>query len=239
MSGYGYQDPAIGGPRMPRYAHIGGPAAGNSHVQDEAVRRGNSPGGRVPYYPVGTQNTRRPFRSQFAVEADAPNDQNWVKERHAWVHQGTERTGRDSGLKDPMTDGPARPSLRMLTRVWRKETGTDATRNYDPHRPQYRAVGWQDGSNTRIWGGTPGYFQEYGQRGSIEAVDSGSGAAGRAVIPGTVPHGLHTHTIANRVMTFRVYDGTPQMKGPRQDRISNSLRAGQTYSQTTVTQGGA
>lgn len=233
----GYANGAQGHPRVARYSHLGGPAAGNSKVQDEAARRRNAPGGPPDWYPVGTQNPRRPILSQFAPEADAVNDQRWFKDRHAFVYTGTERTGRMSGLCDPMLDGPARPSIRVQTRTYRREAGTDATRNYDPSRVGYQPVGWQDGSATRIWGGSPGYFQPYAQRGTSESVARDT--SGNAMLPSTVPHGLHTHSVRGTVFTARVYDGTPQMRGTRQDRISNSTRAGQSYSQTTVVQGGS
>lgn len=222
-------------PRFPRYSHMQGPAAGNSVVHDEAARRQNAPGGPVPYYPVGTWDTRRPMNTTFAPD-NCANDQLWARMRGPWVYQGTEISGRDSGLVDPMLDGPARPSIRVSTRSYRREQGTDATRNYDPRRAGYRMYGWQDGSNTRFWGGTPGYYLPYAQRGSGDAIPSDT--SGNTVITAGVPHGLHTHTVFSRRMTFRTYASTPQMTGPRQDRLSNSPRAGQSYSQTTVVQGG-
>jgi len=239
-AGRGYGVPASGGgvgrPHLNRWSHLMAPSAGNGKFQDEAARLQNAPGGSPDYYPVGTQNPRRPFRSQFAPDGEAPNDQRWIKDRHPTIYSGTERSGRLSGLCDPMLSGPARPSTRMLNRTYNKPIGTDATRNFDPNRSGYRPVGWQDGSPTRLWGGTPGYMQPYGQRGTGEEV--GRDTSGSATMPGTVPHGLHTHTVQSRRMTLAVYAGTAQMRRPRQDRLSNSVRSGQSYSATTQQQGG-
>lgn len=220
-----------------RYAHLSGPGYGNGNIADEDAAPGNARGGPAPRGPVVGQqeNTRRPQGSTFAADGLSPNDQGWIRDRHMVVYQGNETTGRSSGLHDPIPDGPIRPSLRMLVRNWRRETGTDATRAYDPPRRGYLPIGWQDGSRTIIWGGTPGFVQPYGQRGSGEQV--GSDTSGAAQLPSTVPHGLHTHTVNSRRSTLKTYRSTPQMVAGRQDRLSNSTRAGQSYSQTTLTQG--
>jgi hypothetical protein len=228
---------AVDNPRV-RYAHLAGPAYGNGYVQDEAAVRGNSRGGPVPAGPVRGQrySTRHPLPGPpFGIDGLSPNDQGWHRDRHAFVYQGTSTTGRDSGVHDPLPDGPVRPSIRNLMMNWRREDGTDATRGFDPRRPQYLPVGWQDGSPTRIWGGTPGFYQAYGSRGSGELV--GADTSGNVQIPGTRPHGLHTHTVNSRRSTLKTYRSTPQMVPGRQDRLANSGRAGQSYSQTTVTQG--
>ncbi len=220
-----------------RYAHLAGPGYGNGHIQDEAARPGNAAGGPAPRgRVVGMDaNPRRPAGSSFAVQGLAPNDQGWIRDRHMFVHQGTETTGRSSGIHDPLADGPVRPSLRMLMVDHRRESGTDATRTYDPRRPKYSRFGTQDGFATRVWGGTPGFFMAYGQRGSGESV--GSDTSGAVMLPATVSHGLHTHTVNQRRTTAKNYRSTPQMVPGRQDRLANSTRAGQSYSQTTIVQG--
>lgn len=221
-----------------RYAHLAGPAYGNGHLADEGAAPGNSRGGPSPRGPViGSQaNARHPIDGEpVSVNGLSPNDQRWFRDRHPYVYQGTSTTGRDSGLHDPLPDGPVRPSIRNLLVNWRREGGTDSTRNLDVRRPQYLPVGWQDGTPTRIWGGTPGYHQPYGARGTGAFVDTDT--TGAVQIPGTRPHGLHTHTAFGRRSTLKTYRATPQMVPGRQDRLSNSARAGQSYSQTTVTQG--
>jgi len=221
-----------------RYAHLAGPAYGNGFVVDEGAITGNSAGGPVPAGPVRGQetSTRHPLpAAPFSVNGLAPNDQGWQRDRHPYLYQGTSTTGRDSGIHDPLPDGPVRGSLRQLMVNWRKETGTDRTRALDVHRPQYLPVGWQDGSPTRIWGGQPGFYQQYGTRGGVDQV--GSDTSGTVQIPGTRPHGLHTHTVNPRRNTLKTYRETPQMRPGRMDRLANSARSGQSYSQTTVTQG--
>lgn len=221
-----------------RYAHLAGPGYGNGAIVDESAAPGNSRGGPAPRGPVvgSTASTRHPLPAPpFNVNGLSPNDQGWHRDRHPYAYQGTSTTGRDSGLHDPLPDGPVRPSLRNLLIDWRRMMGTDATRNQDVHRPQYLPVGWQDGSPTRIFGGTPGYYQAYGARGTGELV--GTDTSGNVQIPGTRPHGLHTQTVNSRRSTLKTYRETPQMVPGRQDRLANSARAGQSYSQTTVTQG--
>lgn len=220
-----------------RYGHLQGPAYGNGHVSDEAVQPGNSRGGPVARYQVvgSAQSTRHPDGEPVNIVGLSPNDTGWHRDRHPYAYNGTSTTGRDSGIHDPLPDGPVRPSIRNLMVNWRRESGTDATRNYDPRRRGYLPVGWQDGSPTRIWGGTPGYFQPYGARGTGEV--EGADTTGQVMIPGTITHGLHTHTVHGRRRTLKTYRDTPQMVPGRMDRLSNSTRAGQSYSQTTVTQG--
>lgn len=220
-----------------RYGHLQGPAYGNGVIQDEAAAPGNSRGGPAPAGRVvgSTASTTHPLPgAPFAAGGLSPNDQGWHRDRHPYAYQGHSTTGRDSGVHDPLPDGPVRPSLRNLLVDWRRMMGTDATRNQDVHRA-YKPVGWQDGSPTRIWGGTPGYYQSYGARGTGQLVDADT--SGNVQIPGSVPHGLHTHTVNPRRRTLKTYRETPQMVPGRMDRLANSARAGQSYSQTTVTQG--
>ena len=49
-------------------------------------------------------------------------------------------------------------------------------------------------------------------------------------------HGMHTNP-ASRLLTLDRYRHTQQQSQPRQDRLSSSRYAGQSYSQTTRTQG--
>lgn len=221
-----------------RYLHLAGPAYGNGAVVDESAAPGNSRGGPAPVGPVkgSRQSRRHPLPAPpFSVDGLSPNDQGWHRDRHPYAYQGHSTTGRDSGVHDPLPDGPVRPSIRNLLVDWRRMLGTDATRNQDVPRPGYLPIGWQDGSPTRIFGGTPGYYQAYGARGTGQLV--GADTSGNVQIPGTSPHGLHTQTVNGRRNTLRTYRMTPQMVPGRLDRLANSARAGQSYSQTTVTQG--
>lgn len=193
--------------------------------------------GGGPFAGPQVTNTRRPVgTSQFVPRPSGAGEH---IDRHPFAYVGTENSGRESGLKDPQLDGPARASFRLLRLQWYRWIGTDATRNYDPPR-DYKPYGHQDGTDTMIWGGQPGFYVPYGQRGaSLTDVARNTGGGARVVLLGGPPHGLHTHSPQPRATTRQVYDDTGQMVAGRQSRISNSRRNGQSYSQTTVPQGGA
>lgn len=223
-----------------RWQHLAARAYGNGRVTDEAALPGNGRGGPAPRGRVVGDDANARYRpglgEPVAINGLSPNDQGWTRDRHPYTYTGHSTTGRDSGVHDPLPDGPVRPSTRLLLVDWRTETGTDATRFLDPRRAQYRATGSQDGFPTRIYGGTPGYWAPYGDRGSTTAVDKGT--TGSVQLPGTIAHGLHTHTVNPRRSTLKTYRSTPQMVPGRLDRLSNSRRAGQSYSATTTVQGG-
>jgi hypothetical protein len=198
------------------------------------IRPGESAGGPPPSFPQVTTRQRAPGRGPWADTGGA-QDNVIIQDRHPYVAFETEITGRDSGLKDPIPDGPVRKVIRMLSRDWTMWQGSDATAFTDVPR-DYSKWGFQDGTVTTIFGGQPGYFQPYGQRGGSMTVPRNT--SGAEQIPASPPHGLHTSTVTSRKMTLRSYRMNPQQVPGRQDRLSNSRRAGQSYSQTTVHQGG-
>jgi hypothetical protein len=121
-------------------------------------------------------------------------------------------------------------------------------------------LGQQDGNQTHVMGPPLGEYRDYGVRGpagmhgpapaTYAAPGDGSGrrvgtlltegepgseASGR-LIYGGVPHGLHSPTIASRIITMARQSAIPQMVAPRVDRPASSKAAGQSYSQSVVSQ---
>jgi hypothetical protein len=121
-------------------------------------------------------------------------------------------------------------------------------------------LGQQDGNQTPVMGPPIGEYRDYGVRGpagmhgpvpaQYAVAGDGSGArvgtlladgepgsepTGRTIYGG-VPHGLHSPTIASRIITMARQASIPQMVAPRVDRPASSKAAGQSYSQSVVPQ---
>lgn len=187
--------------------------------------------------PVGPRITA-PYESRVWSGGDNTNNDHLYRDSHVYAVTGTERSGRRSGNHDVMLDGPVRPSYRMLVRRWNKWVGTDNTRNQDDFSRGFHWLGEQGAKYTPIYGGQPGYYLPYGQRGG-PGVDTIPGVTGPTLIKGDKPHGLHTSPLyRSGEQIAKRYGAVPQMRGTRVDRIANSNRAGQSYSQTTRPQGG-
>lgn len=151
------------------------PPPGTGMVQGNArgrynpsIRPGESAGGPPPLFGQVTTRQRAPGRGPWADTGGA-QDNVIVQDRHPYVAFETEITGRDSGLKDPIPDGPVMRVIRMLSRDWTMWQGSDATSNYDPAR-DYNKWGIQDGTVTTVFGGQPGYFRPYGTQVDITVV---------------------------------------------------------------------
>jgi hypothetical protein len=119
-------------------------------------------------------------------------------------------------------------------------------------------LGQQDGSQTVVFGPPIGEWREYGARGPIgmhgpapdiidpnikrgkpqlvQAGEPGTQPGDRRLVYGGVPHGLHSPTLPSLVNTMARQAGIPQMKSPRLDRPASSKQAGQSYSQTIVSE---
>lgn len=197
------------------------------------IQPGASRGGPAPQYPQVTARQRVPDRGPWADTGGA-NDNVIIQDRHPYLAAATEITGRNSGLKDPIPDGPVMRVLRMLTRDWTMWQGSDATRAFDPPR-DYNKWGMQDGTVTTVFGGQKGYFRPYGTQVLTDVVPRNT--IGSVQIPAGPPHGLHTQTVSGRRVTLKSYRKNAQQVPGRQDRLSNSRRAGQSYSATTRAQG--
>jgi hypothetical protein len=174
------------------------------------------------------------------------NDQQQVRDRHAYYDAGTQRTGITPSVPgnppNYHSDGPARPDLRIVNRSVNPQIGSDNTANQDDLSRPYTWIGQQDGTTSPVYGGTPGLWIPYGTRGGIpyeiqSPVPEGAPADGPAMVWSGPPHGLHSDTIQSGRQITERYLSTPQMRPVRLDRPDNSRIAGQSYSQTVPMQG--
>lgn len=163
---------------------------------------------------------------------DNMNDQLIFRDRHAMFQRGSERAGRISSMPDPPSDGPIRPTLRLINQTWNWQAGTGAAYTDDLTRP-YTGVGEQGSGWSSIYGGAPGFYR-LGPGGT----PVGDPELGPGRIWAGPPHGLHTEYPPDRRQTLAGYRARPQMVPARVDRLSNSRIAGQNYSQWTQHQGG-
>jgi hypothetical protein len=173
-----------------------------------------------------------PNQSPQWREGDNTNDGLIHRSRFPFFQKGTELAGRHSSMPDPPTDGPIRPSLRLVNMTWNWQAGTGSAYTDDLSRP-YTWIGEQGSGWTTVYGGTPGFY-----RMGPGGVPVGDPTQGPARVWGGPPHGLHTEYPPDRAQTQARYRRTPQMVPARIDRLSNSRIAGQNYSQWTQHQGG-
>lgn len=159
------------------------------------------------------------------------NDQLIFRDRAGHFFRGYEIAGRVSSMPDPPSDGPVRPSLRLVNRTWNWQVGTGSAYADDLSRP-YTHVGEQGSGWTSIYGGTPGFY-----RSGPGGPPVGDPTQGPGRVWAGPPHGLHTMSPPNNAQTLAGYRARPQMVAPRVNRLSNSRAAGQTYSQRTAHQG--
>lgn len=220
-------------------------------------------GGRVGQRFIPQFGSPRPLQQgqETAVRApgNAPvgysNDKLTTTDRHGIMKVGYENSGRDSGNTDPPSDGPARPSLWLVQRSLSYQQGTDTTAATDDLSRDYTRnaqkmyVGEQGTGWSRVYGGVPGLYQEYGSyqgmspsspavsMGVHSPTPQGTPGDGPHDVWGGPPHGLHSPTLPTYSQTLGRYMDIPQMARPRVDRPSNSPIAGQSYSQTVQSQG--
>jgi hypothetical protein len=172
------------------------------------------------------------------------NDQLQLRDRHVYYKSGYQRFGWTPSVPgdppNPHSDGPAMPYLHTINRSVNPQIGSDATKSQDDLSRPYTWLGQQDGTVVPVYGGVPGLWQSYGNRGLENGMhDPSNGEGGLASVSSGPPHGLHSDTIPDGKQLQDRYKATPQMKPVRQDRPSNSTIAGQSFSQTVVPQGGA
>jgi hypothetical protein len=153
------------------------------------------------------------------------------RDRAGHFDVGYEIAGRVSSMPDPPSDGPIRPSLRLVNRTWNWQVGTGQHYTDDLTRP-YTHLGEQGSGWTSVYGGAPGFY-----RMGPGGMPVGDPATGPGRVWAGPPHGLHTMYPPDGAQTQARYRARPQMVAPRVDRLSNARAAGQTYSQWTVHQG--
>jgi hypothetical protein len=187
------------------------------------------------------------------------NDKLVTYDRHAIAKVGYENSGRLSGQTDPPMDGPARPAYMLLQRALNYQQGTDTTgatddlgRDYT-RNAQRMYIGEQGTGWAPVYGGVPGLWQEYGSYQGVSPtsrpvgndtsigihspVPEGQAGDGPNSVWSGPPHGLHSPTLPDYSQTIGRYMAIPQMARPRIDRPSNSPIAGQSFSQTVISQG--
>jgi len=207
------------------------------------------------------QGQETAVRSPGNAPVGYSNDKLISYDRHGMFKVGYENSGRNSGETDPPMDGPARPSLWLVQRTINYQQGTDKTAATDDLTRDYTRnaegmyIGEQGTGWSRVYGGTPGLYQEYGSyqgvapntpgydpvsgqtQGIVAPVAQGAPGDGPQTVWSGPPHGLHTPTLPDYAQTLGRYMAIPQMARPRVDRPSNSPIAGQSYSQTVQPQG--
>jgi hypothetical protein len=217
----------------------------------------------IPQFGSYSARVLNPEQERAAPRPGRPvggaNDKLTTLDRHGMMKVGYENSGRNSGQTDPPLDGPARPSLWLVQRSLSYQQGTDATAATDDLSRDYARnaegmyVGTQGDGWSRVYGGVPGLYQEYG---SYEGLSPSSPMTGNDTSTGIhspvgqgqpgdgphdlwagPPHGLHSPTLPTYSQTIGRYMDIPQMARPRIDRPSNSPIAGQSYSQTVQSQG--
>lgn len=224
---------------------------GNPFQSPGSVSRPQEPG-RFPNDPSILPAAHSPENNFVGYE---PSAATIVRDRHAILNRGNERFGRASSNgaggngPDPMKDGPARPSLRLVNRSFNPQQGYGSP-NQDDLSRGYRTVptgqwaGQQDGSTSQIWGGSPGLWIPYGSYGGyaagpvqgIQGPELNGPGDGPQLIPNSPPHGLHSDTMQNSWPIVSRFNVNAQQRPGRVDRPANSPIAGQSFSQTVVGQ---
>jgi hypothetical protein len=200
------------------------------------------------------QGQERAVRAPGNAPVGYSNDKLTTLDRHGMMKTGYENSGRNSGNTDPPMDGPARPSLWLVQRSLSYQQGTDTTAATDDLSRDYTRnaegmyVGEQGTGWARVYGGVPGLYQEYGSYAGVSPstphgdgihsnVGQGQPGDGPHDVWSGPPHGLHSPTLPTYSQTLGRYMDIPQMARPRIDRPSQSPIAGQSYSQTVISQG--
>ena len=227
--------PAVPGPH-PSTQPLGGQVGRNDGTSgsDPAAAQ-LQPHPHVSFLGEGQESDRRYGITGF-------NDQLQIRDRHVYWDRGRQRFGWTASVPgnppNPHSDGPAMPALRAVNRSVNPQIGSSATAAQDDLTRPYTWLGQQDGALSPVYGGVPGLWQAYGNRGLPAGIhDPSDGQGGpQQVAPGP-PHGLHSATLPDGQQILERYKSTPQMRPVRQDRPANSPIAGQSYSQTVLAQG--
>lgn len=208
--------------------------------------------GADPSRPSVSPNVRafpgQPYGGEAQAERTNPpgitgfNDQLQVRDRHVYWSRGHKRNigpdDRTGGSRNPQLDGPPSPTLRTVNVSVNPQIGSDASRNQDDLTRPYTWLGQQDGSVQPVYGGVPGLYSSYGNRGFPDGIhDPSNGEGGPKLAYSGPPHGLHSDTLPSGKQIADRYKVNPQMRPVRFDRPSNSTTAGQSYSQTVQQQG--
>lgn len=214
--------------------------------------------GSIPQFGAPTARILNPEQERAFPRPGRPiggsNDKLTTLDRHGIMKVGYENSGRNSGQTDPPMDGPARPSLWLVQRSLSYQQGTDTTAATDDLNRDYTRnaegmyVGEQGTGWSRVYGGVPGLYQEYGSYAGVSPsspdgsgihspTPQGQAGDGPHDVWSGPPHGLHSPTLPTYSQTLGRYMDIPQQRQPRVDRPFQSPIAGQSYSQTVQSQG--
>lgn len=171
-------------------------------------RRRDGSGG--PVVPLTRRTLVNGIENSDARYSPTTNDSQILRDKTPWYPAEVYYPAGQSWVNWTAA-GPVRPELHMRDVTIRTMVGTSATRNLqNPVIAQHEVV--------------PGYR---------------SLPDGRIVQPTVgIPSGLHTNPAAAVQRSFPRYVKTPQIVPGRQDRLRAGQYTGQSYSQTTIPQGG-
>lgn len=138
---------------------------------------------------------------------------------------------RKDGRQDPMEDGPAAPTLRLLNLFYAKAQGTSVTHFLDAPGVRFPGNGSQDGASWTYYQDAKLGLLPYNppEGGDGEMPDT------LRALPPSPPHGWAEQPAMNaRQVENAKMRQLKQQKAPHQDRLANSTYAGQTYSARTA-----
>ena len=158
----------------------------------------------------------------------------WLDVTQTWTPP--ENQERPSGVQDPLTDGPAQPTIRDLSLHYRRESGASVTAYYDAPGHVFPKNGSQDGA---AWT----YYQDPTR--ALTPYDPAQTQNGQMpdtlrALPPSPPHGWSMRPLVNAQAAINAKSAVLVQEQPgKQERLANSTYAGQTYGQTTARAGQA
>jgi hypothetical protein len=164
------------------------------------------------------------------------NDGKIVRQRYSYIKQTSTLVPnpdpeRNPGVLDPLASGPARDSVRTLSRSFYRQAGTSDTRSLDNNVVQFSPYGQQDGVSWTV-AVDPKLSNPLFTPATYDA--DGNQESSVVRIPPSGPHGLHSvYPARARAQNVASFKAQPQQRATGQNRLANSNRAGQTYSATT------
>lgn len=217
-------------------------------MQQVGRRTGMTPSG-VPaptgYYPHVRGQIQYPitigpvYDELYRPTVVGANDPGEKVDQHPWTYvtqtwTPPENDIRPSGVQDPLTDGPAQPTIRDLALHFRRSAGTSVTAYYDAPGHIFPKNGSQDGA---AWV----YYQDPTR--ALMPYDTAQAVGGQMpdtlrAVPPSPPHGWASRPLVNAQQAINTKTALLVQEQPgKQERLANSTYAGQTYSQTTARAG--
>jgi len=215
-------------------------------MREVALRRGTMPntGAQVPtgYYPNVRGQLQAPigigpvFDELYRAAVVGANDPGEAVDQHPWMYvtqtwTPPEDTDRPSGVQDPLTDGPAQPTIRDLSLHYRRESGRSNTAHYNVPGRKFPRNGNQDGATWTMYQDVTRALMPY----DPAQTSGGQMPDTLRALPPSPAHGWTERPLINAQAAINAKTGAlVQQQATRQERLANSTYAGQTYSQTTA-----